>query len=441
MLLNNKQIKDMAKIKIENVPEVATISQILGVDSNNKWAKIAGGAYSTPADVAEAIKPVKQSADNAVAAATAATDTANSAKTTAEGIAGTANDAKTQSTQAVNTATIAKTSAEKNNDLLMGSVKWPAAGDITIYSGNWVNGTLDPKPATGQINSKFRCLNLVYRQGASRTLTLKGLMNFVGNNLHARLTVAVDGGGNLVLTEPSEGIQGIIVPVNPANNNYLATYVFSIELCETYCVVDCLYNCTFEQANPLQLLLNAERGTDIEVDSALSTTSENPVQNKVVAAALNTKAPLASPAFSGSPTAPTPESGDVSGRIATTQFVENSKQTEMLSYYSYQSHLSPNASWPKEGVFYICVNTSSRIDISLQSSLPITSKQGLNTCRVFIFGPKNSSLVIRIKKGSSNIGGTLISGLESDKMYVFEVYAIFLNSTYVAYITAQELLT
>lgn len=45
------------------------------------------------------------------------------------------------------------------------------------------------------------------------------------------------------------------------------------------------------------------------VDSALSPSSANPVQNKAINAALGEKAPLASPAFTGTPTAPTAASG------------------------------------------------------------------------------------------------------------------------------------
>lgn len=81
------------------------------------------------------------------------------------------------------------------------------------------------------------------------------------------------------------------------------------------------------------------------VDSAMSTTSTKPVQNKVIntalqskadatdiqaiqtdiqniVSALNGKAPLASPAFSGNPTAPTQAAGNNSTRIATTAFVQ-----------------------------------------------------------------------------------------------------------------------
>lgn len=59
----------------------------------------------------------------------------------------------------------------------------------------------------------------------------------------------------------------------------------------------------------------------VTVDSAMSSTSTNPVQNKVVNTALGAKAPLASPALTGTPTAPTASAGTNTTQIATTAFV------------------------------------------------------------------------------------------------------------------------
>ena len=59
-----------------------------------------------------------------------------------------------------------------------------------------------------------------------------------------------------------------------------------------------------------------------EVDSSLDANSENPVQNKVVKAALDAKAPTASPAFTGTPTAPTAAAGTNTTQIASTAFVQ-----------------------------------------------------------------------------------------------------------------------
>ena len=59
----------------------------------------------------------------------------------------------------------------------------------------------------------------------------------------------------------------------------------------------------------------------ITVDSALSSSSTNPVQNKVINTALGTKAALASPTFTGTPKAPTASAGTNTTQIATTAFV------------------------------------------------------------------------------------------------------------------------
>ena len=66
----------------------------------------------------------------------------------------------------------------------------------------------------------------------------------------------------------------------------------------------------------------AAGATKITVDSALNSSSTNPVQNKVINTALGTKANLTSPNFSGTPTAPTPDSNSNNSQIATTAFVQ-----------------------------------------------------------------------------------------------------------------------
>ncbi len=72
------------------------------------------------------------------------------------------------------------------------------------------------------------------------------------------------------------------------------------------------------------------------VDSALSPSSANPVQNKAINAALVAKAPLASPAFTGTPTAPTAASGTNSAAIATTAFVTSAISNALASAMTYK---------------------------------------------------------------------------------------------------------
>ena len=58
------------------------------------------------------------------------------------------------------------------------------------------------------------------------------------------------------------------------------------------------------------------------VDNALSETSENTIQNKVVKGALDLKAPLASPTFTGTPSVPTAAAGTNTTQAASTAFVK-----------------------------------------------------------------------------------------------------------------------
>lgn len=65
----------------------------------------------------------------------------------------------------------------------------------------------------------------------------------------------------------------------------------------------------------------AEGANKTTVDSALSSSSTNPVQNKIINEALTAKAPLASPAFTGIPTTPTAAAGTNNTQVASTAFV------------------------------------------------------------------------------------------------------------------------
>ena len=57
------------------------------------------------------------------------------------------------------------------------------------------------------------------------------------------------------------------------------------------------------------------------VDSSLSGSSTNAIQNRAVKNALDQKAPLASPTFTGTPAAPTAAAGTNTTQVATTAFV------------------------------------------------------------------------------------------------------------------------
>lgn len=70
-------------------------------------------------------------------------------------------------------------------------------------------------------------------------------------------------------------------------------------------------------------LEEAISNVEITTDSSLSTTSTNPIQNMAVANEFEKTAPLANPAFTGVPTAPTALAGTNSLQIANTTFVQS----------------------------------------------------------------------------------------------------------------------
>lgn len=94
------------------------------------------------------------------------------------------------------------------------------------------------------------------------------------------------------------------------------------------------------------------------VDSAMSDTSENPVQNKVIYAALANKANLATPTFTGTPKAPTAAAGTNTTQIATTAFVTTAVANAIagVTSISYQVVQSLPASG-QNGVIYLVAHT------------------------------------------------------------------------------------
>lgn len=70
-----------------------------------------------------------------------------------------------------------------------------------------------------------------------------------------------------------------------------------------------------------------------QVDDELSSLSENPVQNKVLNTALGSKAPIASPTFTGTPQAPTASASTNNTQIATTKFVHDVADTKTKIWY------------------------------------------------------------------------------------------------------------
>lgn len=107
-----------------------------------------------------------------------------------------------------------------------------------------------------------------------------------------------------------------------------------------------------------------EGATAITVDSAMSSTSTNPVQNSVIYAALGNKANLASPTFTGSPKAPTAAAGTNTTQIATTEFVTTAVANAIAGVTSitYQVVQSLPASG-ENGVIYLVAHSHGTGDV------------------------------------------------------------------------------
>lgn len=111
---------------------------------------------------------------------------------------------------------------------------------------------------------------------------------------------------------------------------------------------------TGENLNDIQeAIIELEQGGTITVDSALSSTSENPVQNKVINQALGAKAPLASPTFTGTPKAPTAASGTNNTQIATTAFVKTAIDNQLSTVYKAAGSVASIAALPAPSASYL----------------------------------------------------------------------------------------
>ena len=87
---------------------------------------------------------------------------------------------------------------------------------------------------------------------------------------------------------------------------------------------------------------------NMPVDSSLSGSSTNPVQNKAVKGALDLKAPLESPSFTGTPTVPTAATNTNTTQAASTAFVKNAIASALSGQL--ELHFSFLQELPQEGV-------------------------------------------------------------------------------------------
>ncbi len=124
----------------------------------------------------------------------------------------------------------------------------------------------------------------------------------------------------------------------------------------TISATDTTYSAATESAAGLMSAADKEKLDGIAtgankttVDSSLSSSSTNPVQNKVIKDALDKKAALASPTFTGSPKAPTAAAGTNNTQIATTAFVKTAVDNAVSGLYKYKGSVAKASDLPTTG--------------------------------------------------------------------------------------------
>lgn len=185
-----------------------------------------------------------------------------------------------------------------------------------------------PANATMNINSKGA--KAIYYKDAAITADIinagdTATFIYNGSNYHL-LAVDRKASGNMALgffqtvdSEEAVVAQGLTLTLD---GTQIAQLQFGNDLLATSAVPG-----LFSAAEKTKLAGIAEGANNITVDSALSSSSTNPVQNKAINTALGNKANLASPTFTGTPKAPTAAAGTNTTQIATTAFVKSAVDT------------------------------------------------------------------------------------------------------------------
>lgn len=145
---------------------------------------------------------------------------------------------------------------------------------------------------------------------------------YTGEEIEKKLDiVSYEAGENNVLC--GDGTYKPIPQGEPGQNGADGKGISSIVKTETNGLVD-TYTITFtDDTTTTFTVTNGKDGeSNIEaIDEVLDATSENPVQNKAIYAAIGKKANINNPILEGIPKAPTAIAGTESEQIATTRFV------------------------------------------------------------------------------------------------------------------------
>lgn len=181
------------------------------------------------------------------------------------------------------------------------------------YSGAaWVRVGVIYDMSLGVVSSNAVPLKLVGNDGTTDTVTIKGAggttLSVSGNTL----TITTANSNTTYTFANSTGADKFTITITPSSGT--ATTI-TIPLA-TANIAGLMSPTQFSKLAKIE-----EGANKTTTDSALSNNSTNPVQNKAVKEALDLKAPLASPAFTGTPTAPKPTTDT---GIANKKYVDDS---------------------------------------------------------------------------------------------------------------------
>lgn len=130
----------------------------------------------------------------------------------------------------------------------------------------------------------------------------------------------------------------------------------------------------------------------------------------------NSKAPLASPTFTGTPTAPTASFTVNNTQLATTAFVHS------ITDKRKRNTSTNNATWNYEGEVFLLNSSTGIFTITTSLSLPVVSTANVsNTCIVMIGGKETLTLNIVIKGTNGYTRTAVFTGLDASKTYVVNV--------------------
>lgn len=262
----------------EEVPSTGTLENILGFDAADRWAKMPGATLAKAADLAVT--------EGKVATAQEAAETASSAAASAQSAA---DEARTAATQAVANANRAIYDTTK----LYGfhyNAYMPTVNVADVSALWFVTGLADPTATLPPANQTEQCRTVAFiNVSGAKTLNIYAL-NKVAEGLCGEIVVFDNAGTGIRVTDAGKTVLGAMMYAGGDGDSGPMMFRFQmIRGSALKLMVDDLVNCRWQDSAGVVDYPRPSGGASVTVDAALSTASENPVQNKVITAALDNK--------------------------------------------------------------------------------------------------------------------------------------------------------